>query len=117
MYPLRPPEPVPPYDRGPMPPHTSPFALIGIGADVIALGLIQVMALLGLAHYLALGGAACGLVGVIMGWVALRHIARMPKRIEGRPMAVAAIVVGALEVVGYLVLFAVGASGLHLPLG
>jgi hypothetical protein len=98
-----------------MPPHTSPFALIGAGADVVGLGLIQVLPLLGLAHYLALGGAACGVLGAVMGLVALAHIARNPKRIEGRPMAIASVVVGGLEVVGYLVVFALGARGFTPP--
>lgn len=110
MYPIRPPEPVPPYERGPMPPHTSPFALIGAGVDAVALSLIQVLPWLGLGHYLALGGAAFGLVGVILGLVALGHIARQPKRVEGRPMAIAAIVVGGLELVGYLAFFVLGAG-------
>lgn len=112
MQPIRPVQPVPPYDRGPMPPHTSPYALFGIGAVALGVTLLQVLPLLLLTRYLALAGVACGLAGVALGSVALGHITRNPKRIEGRPMAIAAIVLGLLEVLGYFAYFWISGGGL-----
>jgi hypothetical protein len=101
MYPIRPVEPVPPYDRGPMPPHTSPFALFGIGAVAVGLAMLQVLPLLLLARFLAVAGVACGVAAVALGLLALGHITRFPKRIEGRPIALAAVILGSLEALGY----------------
>ncbi len=112
MPPIRPVEPVPPYDRGPMPPRTSPFSLFGIGAVALGIMLAQVLPLLLLSRYLVLVGVACGLLGSALGLAALGQIARFPKRIEGRPMAIAAIVLGVLEALGYLALFLLGG---HIP--
>jgi hypothetical protein len=103
--PIRPVEPVPPYERGPMPPRTSPFALFGIGAVALGITLAQVLPLLLLSRYLVLIGVACGLLGAALGLAALGQIARFPKRIEGRPMAIAAVVLGLLEALGYLAIF------------
>ncbi len=104
MYPIRPVAPVPPYDRGPMPPHTSPFALFGIGAVALGLALLQILPLLLLARFLAVVGLACGLAAAGLGLLALGHIARFPKRIEGRPMALAAVILGSIEALGYAAL-------------
>ena len=105
MPPIRPVEPVPPYDPGPMPPRTSPFALLGIGAVAFGLSTIVVLPALLLVRYLALVGIVCGLAAVALGLLALGQIARFPKRIEGRPMALAAVSLGLLEALGYVALF------------
>lgn len=112
MQPIRPAEPVAPYNPGPMPPHTSVYALFGIGAVALGVTLIQLFPLLSLTRYLALGGAACGSVGAALGVLALGHIARNPKRIEGRPMALAAVVLGVFETLGYLAFFWLASGGI-----
>ncbi|HEX9412499.1 MAG TPA: DUF4190 domain-containing protein [Ktedonobacterales bacterium] len=104
MQPIRPVAPVPPYDPGPMPPRTTGFALFGIGAVALGLGLIQLSVLL---PFVTAIGFLCGVAAVVLGLIALLQIARDPKRLEGRRMAVAAIVLGTLEALGYLVFFLV----------
>jgi hypothetical protein len=112
MQPVRPVQPVPPYDPGPMPPRTPAAALLGFGAVALGLALLQVFPLLLLARYTALGGVVCGLVGAALGATALLRIARLPKRFQGRPMAIAALVLGLLEALGYTTFIALGT---HLP--
>jgi hypothetical protein len=102
MQPIRPVAPVPPYDPGPMPPRTTGFALFGIGAVALGLGLIQFSVFL---PVVAAIGFLCGVAAAVLGLIALLQIARDPKRLEGRRMAVAAIVLGALETLGYVVFF------------
>ncbi|HEY7834736.1 MAG TPA: hypothetical protein VIG30_14280 [Ktedonobacterales bacterium] len=107
MLPIRPPAPLAPYDPGPMPPRTPALALLGIGAVALGVALLEALPVLGLSRYLAAGGAVCGLVAVALGLGALARIARQPKRYEGRPMALAALVLGLLEVLffgGFLAL-------------
>jgi hypothetical protein len=95
-----------------MPPRTPVLALLGFGAVALGLSFLQLFPVLLLARYTALGGAACGLLGAGLGAIALLQIAHMPKRYQGRPMAITALVLGLLEALGYVVYFAVG---LHLP--
>lgn len=115
MQPIRPVAPVPPYDPGPMPPRTTAFALFALGAVALGVGLIEIFPLLLLARFLAFGGIVCGLVAVVLGVVALQRIASQPKRYEGKPMAVAAIIVGLLEALGYTAFYLLGTS-MHLGL-
>lgn len=115
MQPIRPVAPMPPYDPGPMPPRTTAFALVGIGAVALGLGLIEVLPLLLLARFLAFAGIACGIAAVVLGALALGRIASQPKRYEGRPMALAAIILGTLEAVGYAVFYVMGTQ-LHIGL-
>lgn len=110
MLPIKPVEPVPPYDPGPMPPRTPLLALLGFGAVALGVSLLQVFPVLLLSHYVALGGALCGLVAAALGALALARIARNPKRYEGRPMAIAAIILGLLEALGYAVFAALQAA-------
>ena len=100
MLPIRPVEPVPPYEPGPMPPRTPVQALLGFGAVALGVGLLQVFPLLLLSKYVALGA------------LALSRIARFPKRYEGRPMALAAVILGLLEALAYGVFAAAQAAGL-----
>jgi hypothetical protein len=109
MQPIRPVQPVPPYDPGPMPPRTPVAALLGFAAVALGLSLLQIFPLLLLARFTVLGGAICGLVGAVLGSTALAQITRLPKRYQGRPMALAAIVLGLLEALGYAIFFALGA--------
>jgi hypothetical protein len=115
MQPIRPVAPVPPYDPGPMPPRTTAFALVAIAAAALGVALIEIFPLLLLARFLAFGGMLCGLVALLLGTIALGRIARQPKRYEGKPMAVAAIIVGLLEVVGYIAFYLLGTQA-HLGL-
>lgn len=110
MQPIRPVQPVPPYDPGPMPPRTPVAALLGFGAVALGLSLLQIFPLLLLARFTALGGVVCGLIGAALGLVALAQIARLPKRYQGRPMAIAATVLGLLEALGYGLFFVLGAN-------
>jgi hypothetical protein len=87
-----------------MPPRTSPFALLGIGAAALGVSTVAVLPALLLSRYLALVGLVCGALAIVLGLLALLQIARFPKRIEGRPMAIAAVIFGALEALGYLAL-------------
>ena len=115
MQPIKPVEPVPPYDAGPMPPRTPVQALFGIGAVALGISLLEVFPLLLLTRYTALVGIACGLAAILLGILALGKIARLPARYEGRPMAIAAIVLGVLEALGYAVFMLVQmVLGLHL---
>src|SRR5260370_28069865 len=102
MQPIRPVAPVPPYDPGPMPPRTTGFALFGIGAVALGLGLIQLSVLL---PFVSAIGFLCGVAAVVLGLIALLQIARHPKRLEGRRMSVAAIVLGAQGPLCYLTFF------------
>jgi hypothetical protein len=97
-----------------MAPRTSPYALVGIGAVALGVGGAQLFAVLLLTRYLALVGVACGAVGAVLGLLGLGQIARNPKRFEGRPMAIAAVILGTLEVLGYGAFFLVRA-GILLP--
>lgn len=95
-----------------MPPRTPVQALLGFGAVALGVGLLQVFPLLLLSKYVALGGAMCGLVAAALGALALSRIARFPKRYEGRPMALAAVILGLLEALAYGVFAAAQAAGL-----
>lgn len=108
MQPIRPVAPVPPYDPGPMPPRTPVVALVGIGAVALGLALLEILPLLLLARFLAIGGMLCGLAAMVLGTVALSRIASQPKRYEGKPMAVAAIILGLLEALGYAAFYVLG---------
>jgi hypothetical protein len=95
-----------------MPPRTPRAALVGFGAVALGVSLIQVFPLLLLSRYIALGGIACGLVAAGLGLIALGQVVRQPKRYEGRPMALAAIVLGLLEALGYAIFFVLGGQGI-----
>ena len=109
MQPRQPVQRIPPHDRGPMPPRTPLAALLGFGAVALGLALLQIFPLLLLTRYIALGGALCALLGAALGATALIQISRLPKRYQGRPMAVVAVSLGLLEAIGYAVYFALGA--------
>lgn len=109
MQPIRPVQPVSPYDPGPMPPRTPATALFGFAAVALGLSLLEIFPLLLLSRFTALAGAACGLIGAALGATALSQVARLPKRYQGRPMAIAAIVLGMLEAIGYVIFYAVSA--------
>jgi hypothetical protein len=115
MQPIRPVAPVPPYDPGPMPPRTTPFALFGIGAAALGVSLAELLPVLALGRFLALGGVVCGLAGALLGLAGLAQIARQPRRFEGRPMSIAAVVLGLLEALAYGAYFLLGAT-LHIGL-
>lgn len=115
MQPIRPVAPVPPYDPGPMPPRTTAFALVAIGAVALGVALTEIFPLLLLARFLAFGGMLCGLAAMVLGGIALQRIASQPKRYEGKPMAVAAIIVGLLETLGYAAFYLLGTQ-LHIGL-
>jgi hypothetical protein len=98
--------PAPPHDPGPMPPRTPLAALLGFGAVALGATTLELFVpLSALRHYVALAGAACGLLAALLGAVALGQIARRPERFEGRPMAIAALILGAAEALGFAIFF------------
>ena len=101
VRPVAPMAPLPPYDPGPMPPRTPVLALLGIGMVALGLALLEAFPVMGLSRYLAEGGAVCGLVAAAFALLALARIARFPARYDGRPMALAALVLGLLEALLY----------------
>lgn len=115
MQPIRPVQPVPPYPRGPMPPRTPLLALLGFGSVALGAALPQVLPLLALVALTRYGlalGIVCGLVAAGLGIAALVTIARQPTRYEGRPMAIAALVLGLLEATAYGAFGALEATGI-----
>jgi hypothetical protein len=109
MQPVRPVQFMPPYEPGPLPPRTPVAALLGFGAVALGLVFLEILPVLLLTRYLALGGVCCGLLGAVLGATALAQIGRMPKRYQGRPMATAALALGLLEALGYAIYFIVSA--------
>lgn len=89
---------------GPMAPRTATLALVAMGVALVGVGLLQ-FAFVAL-HALAALGIICGIVGTLLGVLALGRIARSAGRLEGRPMAIAAIVVGALVAIAHAGLLA-----------
>jgi hypothetical protein len=92
MPPYQPPPP------GPMAPHTATLALVALGAALLGVSSVQV-ALFGALRatpLLAIPGALCGVVGVVLGALALLRIATSGGKLEGRRMALAAMIIGAL---------------------
>jgi hypothetical protein len=114
MLPIKPVEPVPPYEAGPMPPRTPALALFGFGAVAAGIGQLEVLPVLALGWLIAPVGIVCGLVAIALGALALGKIARLPARYEGRPMAIAALALGVLEALVYAGVLAFEAAGLHL---
>jgi hypothetical protein len=81
-----------------MAPRTATLALVALGAALLGVSSVQV-ALFGVlraAPLLAIPGALCGGAGVVLGALALVRIAGSAGKLEGRRMAIAAMIIGAL---------------------
>jgi hypothetical protein len=90
----------PPYQPpppGPMPPRTATLALVALGVALVGLSSLQFA--FALFRPLAALGVATGIVAIALGAQALIRIGGSAGRLEGRPMAIGAIVIGALEAI------------------
>jgi hypothetical protein len=94
MYAPPPYQPPPP---GPMPPRTATLALVAAGVALVGLSSLQFAFVL--FRPLAAAGVVTGIVAIALGVLALSRIAGSAGRLEGRPMAIGAIVIGALEAI------------------
>ncbi|HEV2238120.1 MAG TPA: hypothetical protein VGR57_15775 [Ktedonobacterales bacterium] len=86
-----------PPPPGPMAPRTATLALVALGVALVGSSSLQ-FAFVFLRPLAALG-VLCGGAGIVLGALALGRIATSGGRLEGRPMAIGAIVIGALEAI------------------
>jgi hypothetical protein len=80
-----------------MPPRTTTPALAAIGVALVGLTALQIAFVV--LRPVAVLGVVCGIAAVALGALALARIAGSAGRLEGRPMAIGAMVIGALEAI------------------
>jgi hypothetical protein len=78
-----------------MAPRTATLALVALGAALVGISSVELA--FAVWRPLAAAGVVAGLLAIVLGALALGRIAASGGRLEGRPMAIGAIVIGALE--------------------